>query len=308
MAKNNYWDLTNKPQTKIKLNILWNYLNAWAKIFAKRKYCKKLYYVDCFAGRGKYHNEGQKNVIDGSPLIALNIAENIKRKYGREMTCFFVEEDAKVFRDLQRFIKQFTTKIEIYPVKGDVNKKIDKVLTQIPNDRWSPIFFFIDPSGIDIKSESIEKMLNKINIKEFLITYIQKGVERCLGFGSKAEILPIDIQKGAISNLKRVEDFFGTSWKNLSKNEKENLKRYLDVFVKYNQNMDTKDKLKFRIIDIFYNRGRSKYYLIFISRNDTALKIIGDIYIKIKADGTLFNILPLSEKKKMFHREFEIDI
>ena len=306
MTKKNEWDLTNKPQTKIKLNILRSYLSAWAKIFAKQKYCKKLYYVDCFAGRGKYHDHGQKNVINGSPLMALNIAKDIKRKYGREMVCFFIEKDPKIFRDLQAFTKPFKKTLKFCLISGDVNKKIDEVLKQIPDNRWNPIFFFIDPGGINIKSKSVGKILSKPNIKEFLITYIQKGVERCLGFGIKVDKLPVDLQGRAISNLKRVEDFFGISWKNLTKNERENLKKYLNIFVKYNSSVSAKDRLKFKTIDIFYNQGRNKYYLIFISRNETALRIIEHIYIKTKTDGTLFNILPPSERKRIFQKTFEI--
>lgn len=303
----NKWDLTYKSHTKIKLKILKDYLTAWAMIFANREYCKELYYVDCFAGRGKYDNQGQKNIIDGSPLVALNIAKNIKTKYRQNMTCFFVEKDQKTFMELQNFIKPFSKEIKIHAEEGDTNKAIDGILAQIPDKRWAPVFFFIDPSGIDIKNESIEKMLGRSNIKEFLITYIQKGVERCLGFGSKAEMLPaLEIHGRAISNLKRVEDFFGTNWKNLTKNEKENLKRYLNVFVKYNKNVDESDKLKFRIIDVLYNQGRNKYYLIFASRNKTALEIIEFIYTKTKTDGTLFDVLSPSEKKRMFRGKFEV--
>jgi len=301
-----YWDLIDKPQTRTKLNILKDYLNAWAKIFVNQRKCKKLYYVDCFAGRGKYHYKDQKNAIDGSPLIGINVAKEIKTKYGREMTCFFIERDSGVFRNLQSFVEPLSTKVQVQTIKGDINEKIDEVLTQIPDNRWSPIFFFVDPSGINIKSESIKKMLKRSNIKEFLITYIQKGVERCLGFGSKTITLPLDVQGRAISNLKRVEDFFGTSWENLTKNEKENLKQYLNVFIEYNKTRSAEDKLQFRVIDIFYNRGRNKYYLIFVSRNKTALKIIEDIYTKIKTKGTLFYALPPPEKKKIFGKGFDV--
>lgn len=301
----NYWDLANKPQTKIKLKILNDYLSAWAKIFAKQEYCEELYYVDCFAGRGKYNNEQQKDAINGSPLIALDIARNISVNYHKKITCFFVEKDPITFKDLQRFVAPFETYTKAFLEKGDVNLKIDDILAQIPSKRWCPIFFFIDPGGIDIKKESIEKMLDRPNIKEFLITYIQKGVERCLGLGSKANKLPVDIRTRAITNLRRVEDFFGTSWKGLTKNERDNLKKYLNTFVEYNERVLEKDKLAFKGIDILYNQGRNKYYLIFISRNKNALSIIDDIYRKTKVDGTLFVSLPTIEKKKIYR--FDID-
>jgi len=300
-----FWDLTNKPQTKIKLNILKDYLSAWTIIFAKQAWCKEVYYVDCCAGRGKYHDQGQRDIIDGSPLIALNIAKDIKSKRGLDMTCFFIEKEPKVFKDLESFAESFKSEVEFETIEGDMNIEIDNVLNKIPAK--IPIFFFIDPEGIDIKRESIKKILEKPNIKEFLITYIQKGVERCLGFGAKASMnLPIDINKKAISNLRRIEDFFGTDWKDLSKNQRENLKRYLDVFIEYNRGVDEKNKLKSRVIDILYNQGRNKYHLIFISRNNMALKIIEDIFAKIKLNGTLFTTLPYKERRKMFQGKFDI--
>jgi len=305
MAKNNFWDLTNKPQTKIKLNILKDYLSAWAIIFANQVWCKKVYYIDCCAGRGKYHDQGQKDVIDGSPLIALNIAKEIKTKRGLNVVCLFIEKEPKVFIELENFIKPFKSETEFEVIEGDINKKIDDVLNKIPDK--VPVFFFIDPEGIGIKKETIRKILQKSNIKEFLITYIQKGVERCLGFGMKILTdLPININKKAISNLRKVEDFFGTDWTHLSKNQRENLKKYLNVFIEYNNDVDEKNKLKSRTIDILYNRGRNKYHLIFISRNNKALKIIEDIFAKIKLNGTLFTSLPYKERRKMFQGKFDI--
>ena len=234
MAKKDFWDLTNKPQTKTKLNILNNYLSAWAKIFGKQDWCKSIYYIDCFAGRGKYHNDGGLNVIDGSPLIALKIAKIFKEKYNKKLVCYFAENDVEVFNELQNFTDVFKTNVDFECTQGDINDVIDNVLTKIP--RGNPVFFFLDPKGINIKRETLEKMLAIPNIKEFLINYIQKGVERCYAFGKKFdEDLPIDIQKRAVSNLKRIQDFFGSDWQYLTDDEKRNLKVYLNVIVSYNK-------------------------------------------------------------------------
>ena len=305
MAKKDFWDLTNKPQTKTKLNILNNYLSAWAKIFGKQDWCKSIYYIDCFAGRGKYHNDGGLNVIDGSPLIALKIAKIFKEKYNKKLVCYFAENDVEVFNELQNFADVFKTNVDFECTQGDINNVIDNVLTKIP--RGNPVFFFLDPKGINIKRETLEKMLAIPNIKEFLINYIQKGVERCYAFGKKSdEGLPIDIQKRAVSNLKRIQDFFGSDWQYLTDNEKRNLKVYLNVIVSFNKKSSPKNQLKAKVIDIYYNKNRNKYYLIFLSRNKRASKIIDDIYKKVKLDGTLFSILPTKEKEKMFQGKFDI--
>jgi len=305
MSKNYFWDLTDKPQTKTKLKILKDYLNAWAIIFANQKWCNSFYFIDCFAGRGKYHDDGKKNAIDGSPLIALNIAKNIRLRYKREMNCFFIEKEPKIFKDLQDFCSVFQNQgIKFECIEGDINNKIKDVLCLIP--KGSPIFFFIDPGGIDIKRETMELMLTKPNIKEFLINYIQKGVERCYGVGKKIEEdLPLNIHKKVIGNLKRIQDFFGSDWQYLSENQKNNLKLFLNPIIEYNKKSVKKNQLSAKVIDIFYNKNRNKYHLIFLSRNPAANKIIENIYIKTKTAGTLFESLPPAEKNRLFQGKFD---
>jgi len=306
MAKD-FWDITNKPQTKTKLKILNEYLTAWAIILAKQSWCKEMYFVDCFAGRGKYHNDGKKDVVIGSPLIALGIAKIIKEKYKKEIRCIFIEENKKVFLELEKFINPYIADgFSVKLFNGDINDKINDVL-KIVSGR-APVFFFIDPDGISISRDMLERSLKIPNVaKEFLINYICKGVERCYAFGKKSDDnLPIDIHKKAIGNLRRIQEFFGEDWKNLSDKEKDNLKLYLNVVADYNETVAEKYKLGAKKIDICYNKGRNKYYLIFLSRNAGAKKIIDDIYKKVKLDGTLFQSLPKKEKERMLQGTFDI--
>lgn len=303
----NFWDLTKKPQTKTKLKILEDYLSAWAKILAKQKWCNQLYYIDCFSGRGKYSNDGKENSILGSPLIALEIAKLVKEKYQKELKCIFIEENKKVFSELEKFVQPYIlTGLNAKLINGNINNKIDEVINIVSGK--SPVFFFIDPDGISISREMMEKVLNIPNVaKEYLINYICKGVERCYAFGKKCdEDLPINIHKMAIGNLRRIQDFFGEEWKGLTNQEKENLKLYLNIVANHNEKIADKYKLGAKVIDICYNKGRNKYYLIFLSRNAAAKGIVEDIYKTIKLDGTLFKALSSNEKNQMFQGKFDI--
>lgn len=307
MKNKNFWDITNKPQTKTKLKILNDYLLAWARILAKQDWCSEMYFVDCFAGRRRYHNEGKENSVLGSPLIALEIAMIVKEKYGKTLKCIFVEKDENVFSELEKFVGPYIKKgLEIKLFNGDINKKIDDIIPIISGR--SPVFFFVDPDGISISREMLKKALGIPNVaKEFLINYICKGVERCFAFGKKCnDDLPIDIKKMAIGNLRRVQNFFGDDWKNLTSEEKENLRIYLNVFANYNDKNIEKYRLGAKTIDICCNNGRNKYYLIFLSRNFGAKSIIEDIYRKIKLDGTLFQNLPRKERDKMLQGQFDL--
>lgn len=303
-----FWDVTNKPQTKTKLKILSDYLSAWAKILAKQNWCKEMYFVDCFSGRGRYHNDGKENSVLGSPLLALEIAKLIKEKYNKDLKCIFVEENKQIFLELRKFVAPYIESgLDVKLFNGDINGKIDDVL-RIVSGR-APVFFFIDPDGIGISREMLKKSLNIPNVaKEFLINYICKGVERCYAFGKKcAEDLPIEVQKKAVGNLRRIQDFFGDDWKHLTNKEKENLKTYLNVVGDYNDKIiNEKHKLGAKIIDICYNKGRNRYYLIFLSRNAGAKDIIEDVYKKVKLDGTLFQSLSRKDKDKMFRGSFDI--
>ncbi|MCX6813391.1 MAG: three-Cys-motif partner protein TcmP [Candidatus Azambacteria bacterium] len=93
-----FWNITNKPQTKTKLKILEDYLHAWAKILAKQSWCHEMYFVDCFAGRGKYHNEGKEDSVLGSPLIALEVAKLVKEKYNKDIKRWLQNSFAKFFK------------------------------------------------------------------------------------------------------------------------------------------------------------------------------------------------------------------
>ncbi len=307
MLSDNFWDISNKPQTKTKLIILKDYLSAWSKILCRQSWCRQLYYVDCFAGRGKYHNNGEADSELGSPLIALETAKAIKDKYGKDIRCIFVEEDKKVFSDLKNFVRPYIDYgLRVELINGDINEKIDDVLKRVSGH--SPIFFFIDPNGINIRREMLKKSLGIPNVaKEFLINYISKGVERCYAFGKKAEEdLPIHIHKRAIGNLRRIKEFFGKDWESLTDKEKENLKVYLNIVADSNENAPERHKLGAKIIDICYNKGRNKYYLIFLSRNVNAKGIIEDIYMKVKNDGTLFSSLPRKQQRAMLQGKFDI--
>src|SRR5665648_289999 len=77
------WGYTE--HTKIKHEILSKYLETWIRILGV-KY-KKLYYIDCFAGRGIYADG-----TAGSPIIALQSAKKMKKTFS--YLCLLYTSDA----------------------------------------------------------------------------------------------------------------------------------------------------------------------------------------------------------------------
>ena len=77
MTKDDIWDIKNRQQTQIKLDILKKYLKAWAIIIGS--YFREAYFVDCFAGRGKYHFGDKKDSVSGSPLIGIETSLAVRK-------------------------------------------------------------------------------------------------------------------------------------------------------------------------------------------------------------------------------------
>lgn len=289
MTKNDFWNLSSRPYTQIKLRILKDYLDFWAKIFfstaSKNKTWKEyqdVYYIDCFAGRGKYHCNGQQDVINGSPLIAVECAsvfQKNKNYKGVKMHCIFIEKTKKNSQDLEKFCESYKKEIdcEIYKEK-DFNDAISEILDQI---NYHPAFFFIDPDGIkELKKESLEKIVNRKGATDILLNYIKGGVERIAGLAKKKipEILNKSVSEKDIKTIKCLTDFYGLNiFNKLDSTEKERLKEWT------NSLLQSSSLKEIAVFDMPYlHKSDNIYYLLFASRKPVAKKVILSIFKKAK--------------------------
>jgi len=289
MAKNDFWDLSHRPYTQLKLKILKEYLWIWAKIFFSTASKNKnwaayqdIYYIDCFAGRGKYHYNGQKDIILGSPLIALECASKFQQnqKYdGIKMHCIFIEKIRKCSQDLEKFCEPYIGKVdfEIYKEK-DFNNVITNIINKI---NYHPTFFLIDPDGIkELKRGSLEKIVGRKGATDILLNYIKGGVERITGLTKKkiSKILNKKVSEKDIKTIKCLTDFFGlTIFDKLDATEKERLKEWADSIFKSSR---LSERVVFNMP--YLHKSDNIYYLLFASRNPVAKKVILSIFKKAK--------------------------
>lgn len=287
MSKMDFWDLSHRPYTKLKLSIFQEYLEAWSKIFFStaskhpdwEKY-QDIYYVDCFAGRGKYHDNGLQDIIDGSPIRALKCALSFQNKYKAiKMHCIFIERVKKVSDTLEKFCEEYKGKVdfEIYKEK-DFNNVLKSIIDRI---NYHPAFFFIDPDGIkELKKDSLELIVNRNGGTDILLNYIKGGIERIAGLTKKQipNILNQKISDKNIKTIKTLTDFYGLAiFDNLDKTEQERLKEWTESLLQ-------SSKLKeVAVFDMPYlHKSDNIYYLLFASRKPVAKKIILGIFKKAK--------------------------
>lgn len=288
MAKNNFWDLTYRPYTQLKFKILEDYLRAWATIFFHQasehhnwEAWQELYYVDCFAGRGKYHKDDEEDVIGGSPLIALKCALGFQQnpKYREvKMNCIFIENDVKIALKLEEFCESYRGIVNYEIHKGDFNVIISGIIKKINHH---PAFFFVDPDGIkELKRKSIEEIVNRNGATDILLNYIKGGVERITGLARKKlpEILNQTVSPGDIKTITNLTDFYGLGiFDKFNSTERERLREWTESIFK------SSILKEIAAFDMPYlHKSDIIYYLLFASRKPVAKKIILQIFKKAK--------------------------
>lgn len=233
-------------QTVSKHNIFENYLEPWAKIISNQAWVKNAYYVDAFAGAGKYRT-GE----EGSPVIAARILKKYQKKTCK-LHCICIERDAKRYRDLEGSLKEFEPELNVEKYNKEFLNSIDKILTRIGR---SPAFFFIDPEGFSgMDFHKIEAILS-LPHREVLINFQYNAIQRWLK-APKVE--------GTIAKL------FGTPDYKKARKESDLIKLYkaqvrkTGAFVWYFRNR-------------FPRKNRTFYYLVYATKNITGFKIMKDV-------------------------------
>lgn len=128
-----------------KLATLHLYLPAFARA------CQRAgggYYVDGFAGPGRASIRGapEPHFVYGSPLIALRANPQIKR-------CIFLEIDPHKLTALEGRCSRYGDRAFLR--RGDVNVDLVPLLRQeVPG--WAPCFCFLDPTGVELKWQTVE--------------------------------------------------------------------------------------------------------------------------------------------------------
>lgn len=290
MSKDDIWDIKNRQQTQIKLEILRKYLRAWAIIIGS--HFPVAYFVDCFAGRGKYHLGGQRDSVPGSPVIGIETSLEVRKmklKKGLkfDLNIIAVESEKKNLESLKKFAEEADsnseTKIEI--IESEFEAAIPEVLKKISD---APAFFFIDPYGIKgVTKESIDLIVNRIGSTEIFLNYMQMGVKRVKGQYKNVNHKDEKIRIMAIKTVAHMDSLFGdASWVDKAENE------LLKHFVKQVFSKNYRFVLNFNVP--YPDRSDTIYNLLFATNYDCGEKIMKDIMTKKLFKDTLFEDSPFN--------------
>lgn len=156
--------------SSIKHNILGPYMTLFLGKLGRPG--TRLYYVDGFAGPGRYE-DGER----GSPLIAAEIAADPPQASRKGvMKCINVEQDDVVAENLERETDPFVQQGIVTNLRGDFKKHLDSILATVGD---SPAFFFLDPFGTECADvETLQRIAARKGTTEVFVRYDDLRVKR----------------------------------------------------------------------------------------------------------------------------------
>jgi three-Cys-motif partner protein len=274
------WDIAS--QTEIKLAILRKYLGAWATILKGQRI---LYYVDGFAGPGWLWDRKAGKRVPGSPVqtIQLYLDHRLNKGWNYELRLVNIEKKKMYFAQLEKETSKYKNEgVLIRNIHGEFLDKLEGILSEISQYHT---FFFIDPFGISgIEFLELEVILRRRNT-EILLNFNYDGLQRCIGDLKKINVHEPKMRAKAKKTTDRVCGLLNITEQELDQIvTSSGISKYkqISLLKKYRDNLWKYKTYVYPLPINFPGTERTFYYLIFMTENIIALKIMKDVMKKAK--------------------------
>lgn len=222
-----------RGHTAVKHAILKDYVGAWAGILGS--WNRKIIFIDGFCGPGYYEDDGETH--DGSPIIALRVAEHFVDKF--DMYCLFIDNDQEHCDELECRISELGFKAKYDVVCSTFEETVSDILGRV--DRLAPAFCFIDPFGYSgLPLELIKDFLGRPGTETF-INFMYEPISRFIAVESQHphmdELFGTDEWREVIRKDLRKEDR-ESFLRDLYRNQLSNCAKYVWPFQLKNPDKD----------------------------------------------------------------------
>jgi three-Cys-motif partner protein len=258
--------------SKRKLQLLSDYLPIYLKACRRAQH---RYYVDAFAGRGRWKVRGTGEVVEGSPRIALQHLVNFTK-------VFLVEMDKSKARDLMELKMSSLNADKVEVFIDDANEAVKSIFSKIHPK--APTFVFLDPSGDQLHWSTID-YISHWQTELYVLYPSGMTIMRYLSRDQKLDDRFVH----------RLNQFFGCEdWRHLYEHYvgglREKLpKALLDLYV---QRMRDLGYSQFYQSECYRTRtygssGQRLYYMIWAGKHEVGGKIMKSISRLIERDDQL---------------------
>ena len=265
------------PWSEIKLEILKKYAKAYSTIISNQTKAKlKHVYIDAFAGAGHHRTKETGEVVDGSPINALNIKPSFQEYY-------FIDLNSAKIKALS---DEAGKRSDVHIYEGDCNVELKKILPKVEYADFKRALCILDPYGLHLKWEILQQ-IGQMKSVEIFLNFPMMDINR--------NVLRRKIDSVSEEQIKRMNDFWGdNSWREIA------YKREPDLFGGYEEktsNESVTEAFRKRLQDVagfryvprpMAMRGPTNavlYYLFFATHNSNGEKIAKDIFRKYNSDN-----------------------
>lgn len=284
MRENNFKFDEIGEWSQIKLDIIEKYAEAYAIVLKNSNYLKP-YYIDAFCGAGISIGKKTGEVLQGSPLRILGVANPFKKYY-------FIDIDKKKTDYLDQLCKEHY--LEKYPAisikTGDCNEILNDLLPQFSYEQYHRLLCLLDPYGLHLDWEVVLKMgseKNRKGIADLVLNFPVMDMNRTAIWNNYKDVPP--------KKIDRMNTFWGDeSWQEdayrparqpsfLDKDLKDKMPNET-IVAAYRKRLKENAGFKHvpEPIPMKNSKGATVYYLFFASHNDTANKIAKYLFNKHK--------------------------
>lgn len=238
----------------------------------------RIWYVDGFAGPGKY-----KDGADGSPIIGARRALTILRENrGYTLGCINVEIKRNWYEALEEGTEAYKRDgVPIYNLRGDFSELIPDISRIIGED--DPSLLFVDPFGISpLKLKKLRPLLGRPGETDLVLTFNTRSLDRLRterpyliteAIGTDRWIKPDDELLSEVFG----EKLWRESWK--PSVDPLHYMKWADVIL-YLFRQNLKSEGKFLDVVDYPIRTKAdaapKYHLVFASRHYDAFELLND--------------------------------
>jgi len=218
-------------------------------------------YIDAFAGPGLNRLRQSGEVIDGSPLIALNA--RAMDTGARFTKLYFIENDPVILDELAEELEIRGSDPRVELVEGDVNEVLPRVVGGL--NRAAPTFVFLDTEGIDPRWSTLEAIAPWRT--ELLVNF------------------PLGMSINRNPQSQKVRQYFGTDeWRPLWEHGDE--RGLLDLYKRRLADLGYTEQVAHdRLIRTEGGSGQRLYYLIPVSKVAAARNIWSWVFNQPDAGG-----------------------
>jgi three-Cys-motif partner protein len=266
-----FWQVKRDWSDRKHLVLEYYLMPAIAKL-ARKGPRRQVYFLDGFAGSGRYEDGGE-----GSPIYTGRLADRSRLwKSPADLRVFNLEPDSEAFRKLQSATEKWVESGAVTNLNGSFQKCLPDVLHRCGA---APLFAFLDPfRHTDLSFDDLSPLLTRPAATELCIVFHSHSIYRILSAVHPRSRTGQQSRDTLMRTLRQIMG--GDRWLPLVQTDGFGPEHVAACFANELQSRaGVRSFVRFHAIESRYGVGL-KYHMIFVTRHQDGVRLMNDAFHK----------------------------